>query len=55
MRFSLSIEVNKSLEHKIEFIMIQNESLTEYTTGNEICQLLFKCKHENDIHEHEKQ
>ena len=32
-----------------------NEFLAEHTTKNEISRLLFKSKHGNDIHEHEKQ
>ena len=40
---------------KIEFIMKSNESLTENKIKNKIEQLLSKCKHGNNIHEHRKQ
>ena len=40
---------------KCEFIIKSNESLAENKMKYEIEQLLLKYKHENDIHEHEKQ
>ena len=36
IRFDLEIEVNKSLNHEIEFIISRNESLTEYKVKNKI-------------------
>ena len=48
IRFDISIEVNKSLEHEIRFITNRNESLAECAIKNEISQLLFKYKHEQD-------
>ena len=54
IRFALPIEVNKSLKHEIKFIISLNKLLAEYTIKSEISQLLFKYKHENDIHEHKK-
>ena len=53
--FDLPIEFDKSLKHKIEFIISRNKSLFEYTIKPQISQLLFKYNHENDIHEHSKQ
>ena len=48
IRFDISTEVNKSLEHEIRFITNRNESLAECAIKNEISQLLFKYKHEQD-------
>ena len=53
--FDLPKEFIKSLEHEIKSMIIRNESLTEYTTKNEISQLLLKYLYINDSHEHEKQ
>ena len=47
--YYLPIEVNKSLQHEIKFIMSHNESLAENVTKKEISQLLLKYKHGNDI------
>ena len=47
--------VNENLKHEIEFIIKSNELLPENKIKNEIEQLFFKCKHENDIHKHRKQ
>ena len=52
--FDLPIEFT-SLEHEIKSMIARNESLTEYTTKNEISQLWLKYLHRNDNHEHEKQ
>ena len=48
-------DVDKNLKHEIEFIIKTNESLAENKIKNEIEQLLSKCKHGNNIHEHGKQ
>ena len=53
--FDLPKEFTKSLEHEIKSMITRNESLTEYTTKNEISQLLLKYLDRNDSHEHEKQ
>ena len=44
-----------NLKHEIEFIIKNNESLSENKIKNEIEQLLAKYKHEINIHEHGKQ
>ena len=41
-----------NLKHEICFIMKYNELLAEHKIINETRQLLSKCKHGNDIHEH---
>ena len=53
--FDLPKDVDKNLEHEIDFIIKHNEFLAEKTIENEINQLLSKYKHGNDILEHEKQ
>ena len=45
-------DVHKNL---IDFIIKSNESLPENKIKNKIEQLLSRCKHQNYIHEHEKQ
>ena len=47
--------VDDNLKHKIEFIIKSNEYLAENKIKNETEQLLLKCKHGNNIHEHRKQ
>ena len=46
---------DKTLKHKIGYILKSKESLPENKTKNKIQQILLKYKHGNDIHEHEKQ
>ena len=48
-------DVDESLKQEIEFIKKSNESVDEKKIKNGIEQLLLKCKHGNDIHEHGKQ
>ena len=48
-------DVVENLKQKIEFIIKSNESVDEKKIKNGIEQLLLKCKHGNDIHEHGKQ
>ena len=47
--------VDDNLKHKIEFIIKSKEYLAENKIKNETEQLLLKCKHGNNIHEHRKQ
>ena len=47
--------VDENLKHEIEFIIKSNESLAENKIKNETEQLLLKCKHGNNIHEHRLQ
>ena len=42
--------VDETLTHETEFIIISNESLAENKIKNEIEQLFLKYKHENNIH-----
>ena len=53
--FDWSKQVDENLKHKVEYIIKSNESLAENKMKNEIEQLLLKDKHENNIHENEKQ
>ena len=46
---------DENLKHEVQFIIKSDESLVENKIKNEIQQLLLKCKHGNDIHEHGKQ
>ena len=48
-------DVDENVKHEIEFIIKSNESVAENKMKNEIEQLLLKCKHGNDIHEHGKE
>ena len=48
-------DVDENLKQEIEFIIKSNESVDEKKIKNGIEQLLLKCKHGNDIHEHGKQ
>ena len=47
--------VDENLKHEIEFMIKSNKCLAENKIRNEIEQLLSKCKHGNNIHEHGKQ
>ena len=47
--------IDGNLKHEIELVIKSNESLVENKIKNKIEQLLFKCKHGNNIHEHGKQ
>ena len=53
--FDLSKDVDENLKHEFEFAIKSNESLAENEIKNDIEQLLLIYKHENKIHEHEKQ
>ena len=55
IRFDLFKKVDNTVKHKINIIINHNEFLAEDNIKNEIIKLLSKYKHENDIHEHEKQ
>ena len=48
-------DVDENLKQEIEFIIKSNESVDEKKIKNGIEQLLLKCKHGNDTHEHGKQ
>ena len=48
-------DVDENSNRKNKFIIKSNESLAEIITKNEIEQLLLKCKHVNNIHEHWRQ
>ena len=52
--FDLLINADKNLKHEIDS-HLKHELLAEHTIINKIRQLLSKCEHENDIHEHRKQ
>ena len=52
-KFDFLKYVSKNPKDKTEFTIKHNES--GYEIKNEIRQLLSKCKHGNDIHEHHKQ
>ena len=51
----MSKDVDENLKHEFEFEIKSNESLAENEIKNDIEQLLLIYKHENNIHEHEKQ
>ena len=53
--FDLPKAAEKNLNYKIDFIIKHNEFLAEHKIKNEISRLLFQYKHENDIHQNEKQ
>ena len=53
--FNLPKDVAENLKGEIEFIIKSNESLAKITIKNVIEQLLLKCKHGNNTHEHRKQ
>ena len=53
--FDLTKDVDENLKHEFEFAIKSNESLAENEIKNDIEQLLLIYKHENNIHEHEKQ
>ena len=48
-------DVDVNLKRNIKSIIKSNESLAANRIKNEIEQLLSKCKHGNNIHEHRKQ
>ena len=48
-------DVDEGLKYEIEFTIKSNESLAENKIKSKIEQLLLKCKHGNNIHEHRKQ
>ena len=47
--------IDRKLNHDIDFIIKQNEFSAEHKIKNEIRQLFFKYQHGNHIHEHRKQ
>ena len=47
--------VDENLKQETEFISKSNKSLAENKIKNQIEQILLKCKHRSDIHEHGKQ
>ena len=47
--------IDKKLNHDIDFIIKQNEFSAEHKIKNEIRQLFFKYQNGNHIHEHRKQ
>ena len=47
-------DVEQNLKHEIEFIIKSNGSIAENKIKNETEQILLKCKHGNQIHEHRK-
>ena len=53
--FDCPKNIDENLKYEIEFIIKCNEPLAEKKIKNKIEQLLFKCKHGNNIHEHGKQ
>ena len=53
--FDLFKDVGNNLKHEIYFIIKHQQFLAEKTTKDEFSQFFFKCKHGNDIQEHEKQ
>ena len=53
--FDLSKDVDKNVNHGIEFIIKHNESFAENKIENKIEQLLSKYKLGNDLHKHGKQ
>ena len=48
-------DVDENLKHNILFIIKSNQFLAKNKLKNEIDQLLLKCNHGKNIHEHEKQ
>ena len=55
IHFNLPKVISNKLKYEIDFIIRDNELLTEHKMKNKISRLLFKYKHVNDIHEHGKQ
>ena len=55
LNFDWPKHVDEKLKHETEFITESNESLPKNKIKNEIEQLLLKCKHGNNIHQHRKQ
>ena len=53
--FDLLDDVDKSSMDEINHIIERNESSVKHKIKNEVDQLLYKYKHENDIHEQQKQ
>ena len=53
--FDLLNDVDKSSMDEINHIIEQNESSVKHKIKNKVDQLLYKYKHENDIHEQQKQ
>ena len=53
-RFEWPKNIDESFKYENEFIMKSNKSLTENEIKNQIEQLLWKCNHENNIHEYGK-
>ena len=47
--------VDENLKQETEFILKSNKYLAENKIKNQIEQILLKCKHGSDIHEHGKQ
>ena len=54
IRFNLTKKIDSNLKHDFGHIIKHIEFLAEQRIKSEIDQLLFKYKHENDIHEQEK-
>ena len=55
IHIDLPKDVGNELRHEIDSIMKHLEFLANHTIKNEVCCLLFRYKHEKDIHEHGKQ
>ena len=53
--FGWSKDIYENLKHEIEFIMKNNQSLTENNIKNETEKLLLKYRHGNNIHDLVKQ
>ena len=53
--FDLPKKVDNNLKHEIDSTIKDNGILAEYTAKTEICQLLSKYNHGNNIDEHRKQ
>ena len=54
IHFNLPKVISNNLKYEIDFIIRDNELLTEHKIKNKISRLLFKHKHVSDIHEHGK-
>ena len=55
IHFVIPKDVCNNLKYKNDSIIKHNEVLVEHIMKSKISRLLFKSKHVNDIHEHEKQ
>ena len=55
IRFSLTKKIDDSLKHETDSIVKCNYFLAKQKIKKEIDKLLFKYKHENDIHQQGKQ